>query len=114
MSRTANKFGVFYHGYMLTLDDGSVKMFDMVWEKFWGDVRVWNVTYNHIELNEDGEPYGCQNDGRGGRYIGCDNKVVGCRKIVKVHDDAQEHRVDPFVFLRQCERYTSYYFEGIR
>ena len=87
MSQTINKFGVPYHGYTLTLDDGSVEMFDMAWEEYWGDVQEWNARYNHGEVNADGEPYGYQNGGRDERYVGYGNEVDGFRKIVKVHDD---------------------------
>lgn len=114
MSQTINKFGVPYHGYTLTLDDGSVEMFDMAWEEYWGDVQEWNARYNHGEVNADGEPYGYQNGGRDERYVGYGNEVDGFRKIVKVHDDDRGCCIDPFVFLRCCERYTSYYSDGMR
>lgn len=114
MSRPVNKFGVPYHAYTLTLDNGCVKAFDMAWEEYWGDVQEWNAWYNYGKLDEDGNPYGYQNDGRDERYVGYGNEVDGYRKIVKVYDDDRRHYISPFVFLRRCKRYTPYYSEGMR
>ena len=112
MARSVNKFGVPYHAYTLTLDDGRVKAFDVAWEECWGNVQIWNACYNYGVTNEDGAAYGYQNDGRDERYVGYGNDVDGNRKIVKVYDDDRRRYISPFAFLRRCERYTSYYSEG--
>lgn len=54
MCVATNKFGVPYHAYLLTLDDGRVVQFDMAWEECWGDVELWNATVNHGLKNEEG------------------------------------------------------------
>ena len=43
MSRPVNKFGVPYHAYTLTLDNGCVKAFDMAWECY--DIYVCPDAY---------------------------------------------------------------------
>lgn len=109
MGRPVNKFGVPYHGYTLTLDNGRVEAFDMAWEECWGNVQEWNALYNHGEINEDGEPYGYQNGGLDEPYVGYGNEVDGYRKIVQVYDGDRKCYIVPYVFLRRCERFASYY-----
>ena len=77
----------------------------------------WLMTLIRVpnkEFDEDGKPYGYQNDGRDERYVGYGNEIDGYRKIVKVYDDDRMRYISPFVFLRRCERYTAYYSEGMR
>ena len=77
-------------------------------------MREWNAWYNYGEFDEDGYPYSYQNGVRDERYVGYGNEIDGYRKIVKVYDEDWMRYISPFAFLRRCEKYTSYYSEGMR
>lgn len=94
MKRGVNKFGVPYHAYRLTLDDGRKVEFDMAWEEYWGSVQEWNAEWN----GGSDEP-----------YVGYGNEVDGFRKIVSVYDEKAGAWLDPFAFLRRANLYAANY-----
>ena len=104
-----NKFGVPYHAYVLTLDNGCVVQFDMAWEECWGDVSLWNAAWNHGQRNEDGDPYGYQNGGAEEQYVGFGNEVDGFRKIIQVYDEDEGCYISPFEFYRRTDKYVDNY-----
>ena len=91
-----NKFGVPYHSYILTFENGDEKIFDMAWEEDWGD--VCSKAFYTLDGGIADKP-----------FLGYGNDEDGYKRIVKVIDNESGKRISLKKFGEMVDSYVDNY-----
>lgn len=91
-----NKFGVPYHSYILTFENGDEKIFDMAWEEDWGD--VCSKAFYTLDGGIADKP-----------FLGYGNDEDGYKRIVKVIDEKNGKRISLKKFGELVDSYVDNY-----
>ena len=91
-----NKFGVPYHSYILTFENGDEKIFDMDWEEDWGNVS--SKAFYTLDGGIADKP-----------FLGYGNDEDGYKRIVKVIDNESGKRISLKKFGEMVDSYFDNY-----